>query len=164
MLMFCICFIMALPFNFFPGKLFVLNVLEEYKRQSFSKSLERKLARENEAEDMDDSYVNGPPEMNVSYFQGAEEINVARDMDAFSYNTVVIIYALLVAIAAIKCDDLTLIFGMFGSLSETWLDFIFPAILFFSALNHVKSYKTNARIPVIILGLAGFGYVFLGNY
>ena len=27
MLMFCICFIMALPFNFFPCKLFVLNVI-----------------------------------------------------------------------------------------------------------------------------------------
>ena len=26
-LMFCICFVMALPFNFFPGKLFILNVV-----------------------------------------------------------------------------------------------------------------------------------------
>jgi len=27
MLMFCICFIMGLPFNFFSGKLFILNVI-----------------------------------------------------------------------------------------------------------------------------------------
>ena len=107
---------------------------------------------------MDDDYLN------ESKLEQSEEINVARDCDDFSYNTVVTIYALLVAIAAIKCDDLTLIFGMFGSLSETFLDFIFPCILFFAALNHAKSFKTSMRIPVSILGLAGIGYVFLGNY
>jgi hypothetical protein len=78
--------------------------------------------------------------MSVSLCGAKEEINVARDMDDFTYSTVVIMLATLVAIAACKCDDLTLIFGMFGAFCETWFDFIFPTILFFSALNHVKSH------------------------
>lgn len=89
---------------------------------------------------------------------------MTRECDDFSYNTVVVCYALLVAIAAIKCDDLTLIFGMFGALSETFLDFIFPCILFFTAIHHSKTFRTNMRIPVLLLGLAGVGYVILGNY
>ena len=93
-----------------------------------------------------------------------EETDVSKDCDSFTYHTVVLVYALLVAIAAIKCDDLTLIFGMFGSLSETFLDFVFPCILFFSAINYSKSFKTSMRIPVFLLGLAGIGYAIMGNY
>ena len=123
------------------------------------------MARENDDENNDDDdFVNDRPEMSVSFFGPTEEINVARDMDDFTYNTVIIILAVLVAIVSSKCDDLTLIFGMFGAFCETWFDFIFPAILFFSALNHVKSHKTNVRIPAILLGIAGVGQCFMANY
>lgn len=57
MLIFCICFIMALPFNFFPGKLFILNVIHEYRHQSFSNKLMKQVKHQkNDNKNKDDEY------------------------------------------------------------------------------------------------------------
>ena len=37
--LFFIVFISSIPYNFFPGKLCIMNILLEYNEQSFSKAL-----------------------------------------------------------------------------------------------------------------------------
>jgi len=38
--LFFIVFISSIPYNFFPGKLCIMNILLEHKKQSFSKALQ----------------------------------------------------------------------------------------------------------------------------
>jgi hypothetical protein len=141
-LLFLVIFLCNIPYLFFPGKLSVLNVYQEYKKKCFSEAIERRM-KKTDLEMVDDA--------------DEEPIDVVALTDDLTYYSVCFTFLLAIIISAILIDDLTVIFGMIAACSESLLNFVFPGLFFIIGAKNPK--------PTVI-GFVGLGliYFMVSNY
>jgi len=159
--LFFIVFVSIIPYNMYPGKLCIMNLVQEYKHRCFSRALEQRIRNNAERANNDDGY-----ESYNSFNPVSEEENfdVIRETDDYTHNLIVACFALSIGFFACICDDLSIIFGMFAAFAECFNDFLLPSLLVFCALRYKRIRNRCAQLVLIGWFLVGVTYFFVANY
>ena len=104
--------------------------------------------------------------------EGEDKLKPEDNLPNWLYILVCFIYLIMVSLAAIFIDDLTLIFGIIAGLAECSTVFILPSIFYLVACNkedtqHARQKKGGGiliRIGVYIYLCMGLAYFGISNY
>lgn len=176
--LFFILFVIATPYNFFPGKLCVINLIQEYQHACFSKVLSKRIDKKQGANNNSiDDYLkadlatatdneDGPPEEAAAAGEvnqnEEEEVDVMEITDDKTHNIIVISYSVSIAFVAMLTNDLSLILGLYSSFCECFMDFFLPPVLVYCALKGL--HKPCVKIGAVTWGILGVIYWTTAQY
>lgn len=162
-ILFLVIFLCNIPYLFFPGKMSVLNALQEYRFRVFSKVLEANIQHKEKALVKAADDFNNASGLDVSE-EMEKEVDVINDCDNKTYYGVCFCFLGAVVAAALCLDDLSLIFGMIAAFSESMLNFVLPGLFFLTGLNYVNSDKVLLKLVAIVFTCIGLLYFTVSNY
>lgn len=158
--LFFIVFVCNTPYNFFPGKLSIMNIISEYQQNCFSEALEKRINKQQGGDDYlrADLVAAAPGDEETPLSAAAEEegeIDVTEITDDKTHMLIVVIYSVSISIIAMLTEDLSLILGIYSSFCECFMDFFLPAVLAYAALRY-KKYNMPC-LKMVTMGWFGIG-------
>jgi len=91
--------------------------------------------------------------------------SMGEQVSSKTYYTCLFSYLAVIAIMAIAIDDLTFIFGFIAGVSETFLNFIFPACFAYLAARKTgNKLSLFNKVNIIMFGMVGVAFFFVANY
>lgn len=79
-ILFFIVLVSVIPYNFFPGKLFIMNLFLEHNKSSFSKALESRVqANADKHTTNDNNYVSGDGNGNFDQSSSLNLVKIPSD-------------------------------------------------------------------------------------
>jgi len=164
-ILFLVIFLCNIPYLFFPGKMSILNALQEYRFSVFSTVIEANIKqKEKELARQADDFNNASGLDGISEIDEAKEVDVINDCDNKTYYGVCFGFLAAVVGAALALDDLSLIFGMIAAFSESMLNFVLPGLFFLTGLSYIGVSKPILKIAASLFTLLGFTYFVVSNY
>lgn len=162
--LFLVIFLCNIPYLFFPGKMSILNALQEWRFQVFSRVLEANIKHKEKmlAKQADD--FNNASGLNISDDELEKEVDVINDCDNKTYYGVCFTFLGATVAAALILDDLSLIFGMIAAFSESMLNFVLPGLFFLTGLNYVGINNVCLKLTATVFTCIGLTYFVVSNY
>lgn len=91
--------------------------------------------------------------------------SMGEQVSASTYFSCLFSYLAVIAIMAISIDDLTFIFGFIAGVSETFLNFIFPACFaYLAAIKTGHKLSLFNKVTIFMFGGIGVAFFFVANY
>ena len=91
------------------------------------------------------------------------DFDVLRDTTNNLYYTACTLYIIGIIVCAVFIDDLTLIFGFLGAVSETTLNFIFPGLFFLYAARNMTIVQCKFKMCAYMSVTGGSLFFLISN-